>query len=90
MNAKNILRELKDNLRLVESLNEGKKYVAVANAKLGAEKLVQITRNTYDRIADDYAAVRWEEPHELDKELWRKIIHYANEGINSGKLPVLS
>lgn len=47
-----------------------------------AEKLMEITRNTYNKIGKKYAEVRTFELSEFDKKVWNKLLSYINQYIS--------
>jgi SAM-dependent methyltransferase len=50
------------------------------------EELVTLTRIAYDSIAGQYREVRKDEPHEVDKRLFDKLIGMARELVGQGRL----
>jgi len=51
-----------------------------------AEKLIYITKKTYDNLCRKYANIRWEEPHELDKKMWDCLLKFAREKVKLGQI----
>jgi len=51
-----------------------------------AEKLLDITKKTYDAVSESYAIIRGGEPHELDKKTWKKLLDLARIRVKSGQL----
>lgn len=77
---------LQELVRQLEVADEKGKAPIAEQANELAEKLVEATRQTYNRIADAYEAIRWEEPHELDKRLWRELLDLTREQVARGFL----
>lgn len=50
------------------------------------EKLVTITRDSYDLVADRYRVVRYEQPHQVDVELFDELLSLARALVREGKL----
>jgi len=44
-----------------------------------AEKLIEITRDTYNKMAEKYSEVRTMELLEFDKKVWNKLLNYVNK-----------
>ena len=44
-----------------------------------AEKLIEITKNTYNKMAEKYSEVRTMELLEFDKKVWNKLLEYINK-----------
>ena len=86
LDAHSLVEEFATVFKHIEMLPEREKIAAILEADELAEKLVLITRDTYDRTARDYASIRWEQPHELDEKLWRTLIEFAEENIYNGSL----
>lgn len=51
-----------------------------------AEKLLGITKKTYDDISRSYVIIRGKEPHELDRKIWEKLLDLARIRVKSGQL----
>ena len=51
-----------------------------------AEKLLDITKKTYDAVSERYAIIRGEKPHELHKKTWKKLLDLARIRVKSGQL----
>ncbi len=81
-----IMDEMTEVVSQIKILPGREKNAAVEEANDLAEKLVHITRETYCRMADIYEKIRWEEPHDLDKKLWRKLLAYTKRHVNKGLL----
>jgi ubiquinone/menaquinone biosynthesis C-methylase UbiE len=50
-----------------------------------AEKLLLITKETYDKMCIDYSALRTEELHEFEQKVWDMLVDYTNRYIQSNK-----
>ncbi|MBN1217109.1 MAG: methyltransferase domain-containing protein [Candidatus Lokiarchaeota archaeon] len=55
-------------------------------ANLLAEKLLLITKKTYDKICASYTGARGKEPHNVDKKWFNQLLDYANERVKAGQL----
>lgn len=86
MNAKQLSNEFENIISDLDQLPVREKKAAIFEANNIAIKLIDITRETYNKIADAYSAIRWEEPHELDKKMWFKLIHYLTNNIKQDLL----
>lgn len=53
-----------------------------------AGRLIDLTVATYDRGASKYTEIRWTEPHEMDKQLWRKLLAH-HESASGSEQPSL-
>jgi len=51
-----------------------------------AEKLLDITKKTYDKLCEQYTGIRWKEPHNLDKKMWGYLLNFAKEKVKLGQL----
>ena len=47
-----------------------------------AEKLIDITKNTYDKICEKYAEIRTLELNEFDRKVWNKLLNYVDQYIS--------
>lgn len=86
MQGKALVDELTEVIKQISKLKQGERIAAIKEANMLAEKLIEITKNTYDKVGDLYEALRWEEPHELDKKLWLKMLSYADKQRDKGLL----
>ena len=50
-----------------------------------AEKLLLITKETYDKMCIDYSALRTEELHEFEQKVWDTLVDYTNRYIQPNK-----
>jgi len=82
---------LNDLIKELNSLQTKISYVSVSEPELKeanqiAEKLIDITKKTYDAISDRYAIIRGEEPNELDKKIWEELLNLARKRVKADKL----
>jgi ubiquinone/menaquinone biosynthesis C-methylase UbiE/uncharacterized protein with ATP-grasp and redox domains len=83
-NPNNLVMELR-NLQ-TELLLDEVSEPELKEANQVAEKLLDITKKTYDDISESYAISRGSEPHEVDKKIWKKLLDIARIRVKSGKL----
>lgn len=83
---------------ILKNKNEfGENYIPLLEEANGlAEKLLDITKKTYDKLCERYTGIRWKEPHDLDKKMWGFLLNFAKEkvklrqlGDRDGKLTLL-
>ena len=67
--------------KLQAKLIENNNTQDVAEINSIAEKLIDITQNTYDKISGKYAQVRTLELKEFDKIAWNKLLYYIDKYI---------
>lgn len=84
MNEPNdLVKELSElQTRLFKELSEPE----VKEANQIAEKLLDMTKKTYDATCKEYERTRGEEPHELDKKAWNEFLELARTRVVSGLL----
>ena len=75
------LRSLQTEL-LLEEVSEPK----LKEANQISEKLLDITKKTYDDVSESYAISRGEEPNKSDKKIWKKLLDIARIRVKSGQL----
>lgn len=86
MKANELLKKLQDVLLRSQNIIIDERNQFLIEANIISESLLEITKNTYDSIADHYEVIRWEEPHDLDKKLWQKILSYVSKQFKYGYL----
>lgn len=82
---KELIKELQI---ILENKNEfGENYIPLLEEANGlAEKLLDITKKTYNKLCEKYTEIRWEEPHDLDKKMWRFLLNFAKDKVKLGQL----
>lgn len=79
-----------DPIQLIDSFNYlknqlndyiGDKRPVYQEMDMIAEKLVYLTKKTYDQMCISYQELRLDEPHDLDKKMWNMLSHYIKRNI---------
>jgi len=73
-----IVIELKKLLKQYHEKREKDKRPILFDILFLSEKLIEITKFTYNSQHKQYTNVRWSEPHDLDKKLWERLLHTYN------------
>ena len=69
--------ELANLLQGITECHPADRHAAQSAAVALAERLIDLTVSTYDCGANRYAEIRWTEPHDLDKRLWREMLSHC-------------
>lgn len=68
---------------------DGNKRPIYQEMELIAEKLVLLTKKTYDRMCTSYRELRHDEPHELDIKMWNMLSSYIEKHIAERPIKLL-